>query len=199
MRKIHHLLCFTLLALMAFTTPATAQKSSLTSGSVLPVARVISPFQLIDNQGHAFTEANLKNQWSMMFFGFTRCQTICPKTLAILNAAYEKIAAAKPSSLPQIIFVSVDPERDTPAKVDQYVKAFNSHFRGATGDQKQLQKLTAQLHVMFAKVPTRNNAHYDIDHSGTILIFNPQGKLYAVFTSPHDADNIAQDFQTMIK
>jgi len=175
------------------------QQSEMTGGSmqgvdatVLPQARSISAFELIDQQGHAFTNQQLLGHWSLVFFGFTNCSMICPTTMAELNQTYQ-LLQKNHIDQPQVIMVSVDPERDSVAKMRDYVTAFNKNFIGLTGEKSVIEKLTRQMGVVYMKVESNNS----IDHSGTVMLINPQGKLQAFFSMPHDAKKMAKDFVTI--
>lgn len=171
---------------------------ALSSGTVLSPARNLNSFTLVDQQHKPFTNNNLKNHWTFVFFGFTHCPMICPTTLSTLNQMYKKLVIDKELALPQVLFISVDPERDTPKKIARYLQSFNSAFLGATGTKQQLEKLTQQFNVMYAKVFPDGDAHYSIDHSGTILLINPQGQLYGIFSTPHDANKLAGDYEIIV-
>jgi protein SCO1/2 len=166
------------------------------SATVLNQPRLITPFNLIVDDNKMFTLDNLKGHWSLIFFGFTNCPDLCPTSLSILAKAYEQMQADKLNPMPQVIFISVDPERDSPERIATYLKNFNPNFLGATGDKADLDQLTQELSVIYAKVIEED--HYMIDHSGTIVIINPEGQFYGVFTLPHDANEISKDMQQMI-
>jgi protein SCO1/2 len=165
--------------------------------TVLPEPREISAFKLTQADGHHFTEQNLQGHWTLLFFGFTHCPSICPTAMAVLNQMFQKLTMQKQEPMPQVIFVSVDPERDTPKIAEQYANGFNPHFVGLTGTQSQLKQLTSALSVMYIKVKNTTDKTYTIDHSGTILLINPAGKLAAIFSMPHQADSLAHDFQVI--
>lgn len=174
------------------------QNVEFATATILPQAKTISSFQLIDDNEHAFTNDNLKGHWSLVFFGFTSCPDLCPTTLTTLNAAYQKLEAAHQAPMPQVVFISVDPERDTPPHLNDYMSSFNKNFIGATGTKEQIDKLTQELSVLYMKVTQANSDSYTIDHSGTILVIDPAGNWYALFNTPHDANNIAKDFQAIV-
>lgn len=170
------------------------------SATVFPEARAIPEFHLTDGDGRALTNQNLKGHISLLFFGFTHCPDLCPTTLRTLKGVYEALQASGVKDLPQVLFISVDPERDTPSVIQQYVHSFNPAFRGATGTPKELEQLTHALSVLYAKVLNKGegvSGEYTIDHSGTILVVSPEGKFYGIFTLPHEAEKIAQDIQRM--
>ncbi len=179
--------------------PKSVQPTLLTA-TVFNQPRSISPFQLTDDNGQAFTLENLKGHYSLLFFGFTHCPDLCPTALSTLNQTYKKLASQPNLPLPQIVFISVDPEQDTPAVIKTYLSSFNSAFLGATGSKQQLDTLTQEMSVLYARVAQAGDAaHYTIDHSGTIIIINPQGEFYGVFTLPHDAQKIAADMENILK
>ena len=167
----------------------------LKHGTLLPDARIIADFQLTGQDGKPFTRDNLKGKWSFAFFGYTHCPDICPTSLSMLAQVIRKLE--KDSTLstpPQVIFVSVDPERDTPELLAEYMPYFHPDFIGVTGEQEQLQALTRQLGIMYGKSPGETAGGYLMDHSAAIILFDPDGNFLAVFGAPHDPDLIAQGF-----
>lgn len=166
------------------------------NGTVFPIPRDITPFNLVNAEQKPFTNNDLNGHWSILFFGFTQCPQLCPTTLAILNDTYQQLEKKKNVKLPQIVFISVDPERDTPPVIQKYIASFNKNFVGATGSQDEIKKLTATLNVLYMKVQkpnTNDPMSYQIDHSGTLLLVNPEGKLLALFSSPHTAEILANN------
>ena len=171
----------------------------LQAGTLLPQPRPLADFSLTDQDGRPFSLANLRGHWTFLAIGYTSCPDICPMTLATLDALEGAIAkedtreGGQPRA--QFLFISVDPERDTPERLAQYVRYFNPDFIGATGDDAQLRALAAQLGVLYAKVDGQDTAMgYLMDHSASILLLDPQGRLSAIFSAPHDADRMAADF-----
>lgn len=174
----------------------------LESATLFPQPRSISPFELINNQNHIVTQAVLKGNWNLAFFGFTNCPDLCPTTLTILDKAHNKLSAMNQNPLPRFFFISVDPERDTPSRLTTYLNSFNPQFIGLTGPKDQIDQLTQELNVLYAKVAqpnAKNPGEYTIDHSGTVLIIDPQGRFRGVFTPPIDADKIAHDMREIMK
>ncbi|GAB4393390.1 MAG: SCO family protein [Gammaproteobacteria bacterium] len=165
--------------------------------TVFPQARTIQAFNLINENGQPFTAKDLANHWTFVFFGFTNCPNICPVTMGKLKVLYSQL---QQQSLPaQVYMISIDPERDTPQRLKTYVQTFNANFHGATGDINEINRLTKELGVVFMKLKPNDNdpqqASYGIEHSGSILLFNPQGKLQALFTAPHQPQKMAQEFK----
>jgi len=183
-------------------THASAKPTTIVA-TVLYQPRQIIPFKLTEDNGKPFNNANFKGHWSLLFFGFTRCPEICPTTLSTLNKAYQAMQHNKLSPMPQVVFISVDPDHDAAKGViKKYLTSFNKNFIGATGSKKQLDQLTQNLSVLYMKVMNKDamdDTHYMIDHSGTILLINPQGDLKAIFSTPHQAGVIAKDVAKIIK
>lgn len=165
------------------------------SANAYPPIRPVTEFELRDTEDQPFTLANLKGRWSVLFFGYTSCPDICPTTLAELSHAAKLLEDAG-QPLPQFIFISLDPERDTSQHLQEYVTYFHPLFKGVTGSQEQLDAIIEQLGIVYRKVPVASNQsslNYLIDHSATLLIINPQAWLQGVITPPHEASFIAQE------
>jgi protein SCO1/2 len=167
-------------------------------GVYLPQPRTdIMDFKLTDNHGKPFTRDNLKGHWTMMFFGFTNCGLVCPTTLAALRDMYKTLQKTLPADqLPQVVMVSVDPERDTVKRMNDYVTSFDPHFIGARADIDETVQLEKNLHIAAAKI--ESNGHYTINHSAEILLFNPLGQLQAFLTYPHHAPQMVKDYQDIL-
>ncbi len=161
-------------------------------------AKALPPFKLVDDAERSFDKADLKGHWSLLFFGYTHCPDICPTTLSTLNQVVQSYDASDKVDAPQVIFVSVDPERDSPDKLRQYVKYFNPKFTGVTGNPIELNKLTRALGILHMRLPNSNNGDgYLVDHSTSILLIDPKGALTALFSAPHRPALIAADLRRL--
>ena len=170
-------------------------------GTLLKKPRALKPFALTQTDGVLFNNARLQGHWTLMFFGFTRCGSICPITMHQLAKTYRLLEERGVKPLPQVVMVSVDPERDNLETLKRYVTAFNPHFYGARGDEPAIVALTKEMGIAYAKVTLKNDAdkeHYDIEHTGTVMLLNPQGELNGFFTSPQLADALAKDYQLLV-
>lgn len=166
-------------------------------GTLLDQPRSVSPFSLTGTDDKPFNNASLQGSWTMMFFGFTNCGYMCPTAMAELGKTYRLLEEKGVKSLPHVVMVSVDPKRDTLDKLNQYVKAFDSHFYGATGSNDAIKALTHQMGIAYLKVTKDNgedDTNYDIEHTGTVMLFNPKGELVAFFTTPHKSELLAKDY-----
>ncbi|HHJ16268.1 MAG TPA: SCO family protein [Gammaproteobacteria bacterium] len=191
-----------LLAAVWLTACSKPEPPQLRQGTLLPEAVAIADFQLTDQHGKPFTLDNLKGHWSFAFFGYTQCPDVCPTSLAMLARMLRKLEQSTVYTVPQVLFVSIDPERDTPEQLAEFVPYFHPDFIGLTGEPDQLQALTRQLGIHYNKAPPAidpTNAgtdadNYEMDHSAAIALFDPAGGFRAAFGVPHDPGLIAQDF-----
>jgi protein SCO1/2 len=170
----------------------------LATGTILAPARALADFSLIDNQGRGFGSANLRGHWSLMFFGYTNCPDYCPTTLTTLAALEKQLRAAKTVAPPQVIFVSVDAERDTPVQLNQYVPNFDPGFIGLTAtDQPAIEALAKKWGVA-VKIQYAANGDYIVDHSAAIFVIDPAGNLAAILTGPFTLDALESDYRRIV-
>lgn len=168
------------------------------SATVLRDAKPLPKFVLEDHFGNGFTNKNLKNQWSLVFFGYTHCPDICPTTLSLLNQVDQVLKKESDIDKPRIIFISVDPERDTIEQLTDYVPYFNPEFIGVTGSMENLQVLTKSLGIVFGKEGDADNVDYEVFHSTRIMLIDPEVRLKALFSFPHDVNQIVSDYIKII-
>ena len=181
-------------ALWRHRTPAV----DLTTGTMITPSRELPDFSLIDQQGRPFRSADLRGRWSMLFFGYTNCPDLCPTTLATLAAMEKRLRAAKAPVLPQVIFVSVDAKRDTPAQMAKYVPYFDPGFIGLTApDQPSIEAVAKKLGVSVIIEPAADGK-YTVDHSGAIFVVDPAGKITAILSGPFGVDALQGDFQRIV-
>lgn len=166
---------------------------ALTTGTALPAPRVVAAFELTDQSGQPFGNAGLTGQPSLVFFGFTHCPDVCPTTLALLAQLHREASL----SAVRIVFVTVDPKRDDPAAMKQYVDAFGAGITGLTGSEDALAPLLSNLGVVHSIQPLAGD-DYTVDHSATIYYLNARGEFSAVFTPPFDYAGMRADLTTLI-
>ena len=166
----------------------------LRSGTALPQPRPIGEFELVDQHGRALNRSNFEGHWSLLFAGFTNCPDVCPTTLATLATLKSRLRERK-SEL-QVVFLSVDPERDTPTQLAQYVAHFDSSMIGATGAKEQIDRLCADLGLVYLRNPGAAGA-YTVDHSAALVLIDPQARVAAYFRPPHDLDGLEADFAAL--
>jgi protein SCO1/2 len=157
----------------------------------------VPEFDLVDQHGTAIDETVFQGQWDLVFFGFTHCPDICPMTLQILAAARSELEQNGQSPLPRIVLVSVDPERDTPEILAQYVDYFGEGNLGITGTLEEITKLTSGLGIYFQKQESDDD-NYGVDHSAAVLAIDPDGGFHALFSSPHLVENYVHDLPILM-
>ncbi|OJA00883.1 hypothetical protein BEV13_01990 [Rickettsiella grylli] len=167
-------------------------------GTMIDTPQPIPEFHLVNGSNQPFTNLNFKGHYSFLFFGFTHCQNICPLTMTLLTQLYSELNAEK-LTLPQIIFITLDPRHDTPPVVGAYVKAFNPRFIGVTGPSAGIQQLSKQLGVVYLQQDSSSENNIQIDHSGTLYLINPEAQLVAIFSPPHNKANIKQDYKAIVR
>lgn len=180
-------------ALAGFLLAAQVDSSgpALASGTWLPQARLVADFRLTDSRGRAFTRAALLGHPTLVYFGFTHCPDECPDTLAVL-ARVEKQAA-----LPdlKVLFVTVDPQRDTPAVLAAYLRQFDPGFVGLTGDPAQIHRLAASLGIGVQRIDLPGGG-YDFEHTIALLLLDSRAREVGVFTPPFDGRQLAQSLRS---
>ena len=168
---------------------------TLAKATLIEPARPLPPMAFIDQQGQPFGLEQLRGHWSILFFGFTSCPDVCPMTLALLAQVEKKLADLPAEQRPHIVLVSVDPKRDTPERLAQYVKSFSPTFTGITGDAVQEFALKMGVPVAISEQPGGN---YTVDHSAAIFVVDPTGALRALSSTPHEVPIIAEDYRSLV-
>ncbi len=166
---------------------------ALQAASIYPEARTIKPFELVGPAGEPFTERDLQGNLTLVFFGFTNCPDICPDTLSVLAQAMDKLETMRVDEKPEVVFVSVDPERDAGQTMQEYVDYFDPAFKAVTGDDQALGALTGQVGAMYVRHAPDENGFYTVDHSGMIVLIDDQGRMIGRFRPASDAEDIAAD------
>lgn len=168
----------------------------LTAGTLLLQPRPVEDFKLVDQQERIFTRENFKGRWNLLFLGFTHCPDVCPTTLSVLTAVDAGVQA-KGGDI-QTIFLSSDPERDTPQVMAQYLNHFNPKFVGVTGEKTQIDRLCANLGLASVKNPGANG-EYTVDHSAALILIDPQMRVAAYFQPPHDVNRLVADLAAVVR
>jgi protein SCO1 len=156
-------------------------------------------FEMTNNA--VFTNKNLLENWTLFFIGYTFCPDVCPSTLADLDRVYPELSKSPYKNI-QVVFVSVDPNRDKANNLAEYVHYFNPHFIGTTSTHAQLFPFAQDLGLVYSIVEAGDseNEDYFVDHSAALVLVNPNGEHQATFKAVRDADGIAQvDMDLMVK
>jgi protein SCO1/2 len=173
------------------------QAEKLHAAFEIPIASELPEFTLIDQMGNPVDSNTFRGQWDLVFFGFTHCPDVCPTTLQLLANVKKQLAESGARTLPRIVLVSVDPERDTPELLGQYVDYFGEGNLGVTGDLAEVRKLTAALGIFFEKAPT-DGENYGVDHAAAVIVLNDNGEFSALFSTPHIIANFVHDLPILM-
>jgi len=153
-------------------------------------------FALNDQDGKPRTLADFKGKVVVLFFGYTHCPDVCPTTLSEMAAAMKQLGAD--ADRVQVLFVTLDPERDTPAVLKQYVPAFDPRFIGLSGDQEATAKVAKEFRVFYQKVPGKEAGNYTLDHTAASFVFDPQGRVRLFVRSGQGAEPIVHDLKMLL-
>jgi len=169
-----------LLTAQRLWSPAGSQSPALQAVTLYPKPRILPEFALHASDGRMLEAQQLAGHWTLVFIGFTSCPDVCPMTLAELARAQRQWQALPEATRPRVLFVSVDPERDTPERLGQYAHAFHPDTLAATAGLPALEAFTRSLSLVFAKVPLGDGDHYTIDHSAAIAVLDPEARMAGV-------------------
>jgi protein SCO1/2 len=195
-----------ILAIVAFAGGLLIARALMPSRAALPRTeratllsepRALPALALVDQDGHALGTDFFKGHWTIVFFGFTSCPDICPTTLATLAQATRQLADLPAAERPRVLLVTVDPERDDPARMSAYVRFYDPAFQGATGTAAAVSAAAAAFGVPYAKVNLPEGG-YTMDHGSGIFVVGPSGGIVAYSSAPHDASTIARDYRTLL-
>lgn len=169
----------------------------LKSGSLLSPPRVIPEFApMTADDGSAFTHASFSGHWTLLYPGYTHCPDVCPTTLALLGALTRARVQAKHPV--QIVFLSVDPARDTPQRLRDYVHAFNPQFHGITAQEPALAAFSKIFGIAYSKAASADAGQYEMDHSSTLILIDPKVRIVAYFTPPFELPTLESDLHAAV-
>ena len=153
-------------------------------------------FALNDQDGKPRTLADFKGKAVVIFFGYTHCPDVCPTTMSEMAAVMKQLGPD--AEKVQVLFVTVDPERDTPALLKQYVPAFDPRFIALSGDQEATAKVAKEFRVFYQKVPGKEAGSYTVDHTAASYVFDPQGRVRLFVRHGQGPEPIAQDLKVLL-
>lgn len=159
-------------------------------GLLWPPGKPLSDFTLRTQHGDKFDIGNLRGHWSWMFFGYTDCPDICPTTLHTLNRIADKMAGQQEA---QFIFVSIDPDHDSPERMQSYLRTVAPKLIGLSGSADQAAGLARELGIAHQNAANSGG----IEHTAAILLLDPQARRVAVFTPPHDAEALIRRYEAI--
>ena len=167
--------------------------------SVLQPPKEIRPFELTGGDGEKFTLDNLRGHWTLVYFGYTYCPDICPTTLSDIARVYNRLAdRPKITGDLKTLLISVDPARDTPKRLQEYVTFFRDDYIAATGDKEAIDQVAKDFAAFYKIHEPDENGNYPVDHSSIVSLVNPDGKIEAIFISVAEAPQVASDLAGII-
>lgn len=166
------------------------------TGSGTDMHRIGGPFAMTEMTERPVTDADLKGKPTALFFGFTRCPAVCPVTLQVLTNVLGRMGAD--ADRLNVVFVTVDPERDTPESMRQYLGSFDSRIRGFTGTQAQLTAMASAFKVQFRRVPL-DGGDYTMDHTAAVMLFDDRLRFAGTFTSDDDEAAIRGKLEKLVQ
>jgi protein SCO1 len=172
------------------------QRAAMQSAVLYPAPRAVPDFHLMQANGKALARADWHGHWTLVYFGYASCPDVCPTTLATLKQAWVDLGKRGLTDQVRIDFVSVDPERDTAERLGPYVAFFSPDFVAASGSDVELTRLTRALGLVYSRTTDANGA-IQVDHSGSVIIVDPQARLVGMFRPPFTAAAIAADVATL--
>jgi len=164
------------------------------AGTLLSSA-IGGPFRLVDQNGKPFTDANLKGKWHLLFFGYTHCPDTCPTALNEISLAMDRLGKKRDEV--GVVFITVDPERDTPEVLKSYMQSFDAPIVALTGTPDEVAQAAKAYRVFYAK-HQRADGGYDMDHSAVIYIMDPQGRFTATLSPDTTADAMSERLQKLL-
>jgi protein SCO1/2 len=162
-------------------------------------AKILPDFRLIDHNNQVLGKAELAGKWSILYFGYTHCTDVCPIDLNILGEMLNAIDSGDTRRSIRVIFVSVDPERDTPAVLKSYLQNFHPEIIGASAPAAELNILTHAIGIPHSHDKKHEHqAIYEVSHSSVMILLNPEGKYAGLFSPPQDSTLMASDLGKII-
>ena len=165
--------------------------------TVLSESKPLPALDLVDQDGRPLGADFFKGHWTIVFFGYTSCPDVCPTTLATLAQVTKGLASTPLAERPRVLLITVDPERDDPARLAAYVRFYDPSFLGATGTPATVAAAAAAFGVPFAKV-TLPEGGYTMDHGSGLAIVGPSGAVVAYSSAPHEAQTIVRDYRKVV-
>jgi len=183
-----------------FAHPPAAQWPQTQAVRLFEPPRELPAFSLRQSDGTQLVPGELKGHWTLVFLGFTHCPDVCPMTLAQLSQAQKQWESIPAAIRPRVLFVSVDPERDSPDRIGEYAHAFHSDTLAATANVPALENFASSMSMVFVKVPAPEGApadQYSVDHSASMAVLDPQGRMSGLVQPPFDPAAIAADMAAL--
>ena len=172
------------------------KKPTLATGKILARPMEIDQFELIDQNNAAFNNKSLEGGWTVVFFGYTNCPDVCPTTIYKLAEIKNGIKEKLPSTDFNIVLVTLDPDRDSAQRLDEYIGYFDETMLGVTGTYENIQSFTSSLSVFYQRINKEEG--YDFNHTASIFVFDKNGLLFATMSPANTIGELTEDFYTIL-
>ena len=172
------------------------KKPSLITGKILVRPMEIDNFELIDQNNEAFNKKSLEGGWTVLFFGYTNCPDVCPTTIYKLAEIKNGIKEDLPSANFNTVLVTLDPDRDSAERLDEYIGYFDETMLGVTGTYENIQSFTSSLSVFYQRI--NKEECYDFNHTASIFVFDKDGSLFATMSPANTVGELESDFFTIL-
>lgn len=172
------------------------KKPTLLTGKILTRPMELDNFELIDQNNQTFNSESLKGNWTILFFGYTNCPDVCPTTIYKLAEVKNDVNQNLPSKNFNTVLVTLDPDRDTPERLDEYIGYFDESMLGVTGTYKNIQSFSSNLSVFYERI--NKDGGYDFNHTASIFVFNQDGSLFATMSPATSVSELRDDFYTIL-
>ena len=172
------------------------KKPSLITGKILVRPMEIDNFELIDQNNEVFNKKSLEGGWTVLFFGYTNCPDVCPTTIYKLAEIKNGIKEDLPSANFNTVLVTLDPDRDSSERLDEYIGYFDETMLGVTGTYENIQSFTSSLSVFYQRINKEEG--YDFNHTASIFVFDKDGSLFATMSPANTVEEIESDFFTIL-
>ena len=172
------------------------KKPSLITGKILVRPMEIDNFELIDQNNEVFNKKSLEGSWTVLFFGYTNCPDVCPTTIYKLAEIKNGIKEDLPSANFNTVLVTLDPDRDSTERLDEYIGYFDETMLGVTGTYENIQSFTSSLSVFYQRINKEEG--YDFNHTASIFVFDKDGSLFATMSPANTVRELEDDFFTIL-
>ena len=172
------------------------KKPTLATGKILARPMEIDQFELIDQNNAAFNNKSLEGGWTVVFFGYTNCPDVCPTTIYKLAEIKNGIKEKLPSTDFNTVLVTLDPDRDSAQRLDEYIGYFDETMLGVTGTYENIQSFTSSLSVFYQRI--NKEGGYDFNHTASIFVFDKNGSLFATMSPANTIGELTEDFYTIL-
>lgn len=178
------------------STPGWANAPPELRAILWPEPLPVGDFQLLDQRERPFGPAQLQGRWTFLFFGYLQCPDVCPMAMQVLRDYRKALAASQPGLEHQVVFVSVDPEYDEPAQIAAYLDFFDPEFVGLSGPPDALAALAGPLAIKYVEF-FDDRGRRSIDHTSSIMIIDPQGRVLGAFPPPQRPERMLEQFRAL--